>query len=366
MQAPAPSHASEVPWYAEAITPAWMQSALAGQIADAEVKRLQILGGDDGSSYRRRKHIEWNQVGENAGLPENVFTKSAPTFAMRLSGGIAAASEGRFLLEVAPTLPIEAPRCWYAKRDAASGRAMQVMEDLTVSKDATFLNAPAVVSIDTAKRMLDLLATLHGTFMARPETMPTWLGTYEDFFNAAARSGIREAHFRAMEAAQKVLPRSLVGRGDAIWTTAVAQLALHATTPRTVIHSDVHPGNWYLTHAGQPGLCDWARVCRAHWARDVVYVLSSVLSIEDRRAGEMALLASYAERLSVYSGQRFSVNQIREAMRQQLCAALLMWTPTLCPPPTLPAMQPEAVSLEMISRIAAAIDDHDAINAGIS
>jgi hypothetical protein len=95
----------------------------------------------------------------------------------------------------------------------------------------------------------------------------------------------------------------------------------------------------------------------------VAYALSTVLSIEDRRKAETGLLAAYADRLSACSGQRIDASTVRSAMRRQLCAALLMWTPTLRPPPLLPAMQPEAVSLEMIRRIATAIDDHDAIEA---
>jgi hypothetical protein len=48
--------------------------------------------------------------------------------------------------------------------------------------------------------------------------------------------------------------------------------------------------------------------------------------------------------------------------RQQTFAALLMWTPTLCHPPTMPDMQPEAMSLEMIRRITAAMSDLDSFD----
>lgn len=46
---------------------------------------------------------------------------------------------------------------------------------------------------------------------------------------------------------------------------------------------------------------------------------------------------------------------------QQTFTALLMWTPSLCPPPQLPDMQPESVSMEMIRRITIAIDDYGAL-----
>lgn len=364
LHAPLAVKAEDVPWHPEAITTSWLRQVLAANVPGAAIERIEIVGGDEGSSCRRRLRITWNDAGCAAGLPAAVFTKSAPGFAMRLSGGIAAAAEGRFLLEMAPSLPVEAPRCWYAKRDAASGRAMQVMEDLTVSRGAVFLHAPGVVPVALAERMLLMLAELHGAGLARPERIPAWLGTYEDFFRGAERAGIRGAHIEAMAAAEPVLPAALRGRAEALWNAAVSQLALHSTNQRTLIHSDVHPGNWYVTSTGAPGLCDWARVCRAHWGRDVAYALSTVLSVGDRRAAESDLLFAYAERLSVCSGRHIEVSTVRDAVRRQLCAALLMWTPTLRPPPMLPAMQPEAVSLEMIRRIAAAIDDYAAIDAG--
>ena len=39
-----------------------------------------------------------------------------------------------------------------------------------------------------------------------------------------------------------------------------------------------------------------------------------------------------------------------------------MWTITLCHSPLLPAMQPEAMTLAMLERIAAAVADLDALD----
>ena len=59
-------------------------------------------------------------------------------------------------------------------------------------------------------------------------------------------------------------------------------------------------------------------------------------------------------------GERVDPDTAWTLYRQQLFAALLMWTPTLCHPPTMPDMQPETMSLEMIRRITAAMSDLDA------
>ena len=80
-------------------------------VPGARALEVEVVGGDDGSSARRILALEWNEAGRAAHLPARVFTKSTPTLPMRLSAGKAAPSEGRFLTELRPLLPIEAPRC---------------------------------------------------------------------------------------------------------------------------------------------------------------------------------------------------------------------------------------------------------------
>ena len=69
----------------------------------------------------------------------------------------------------------------------------------------------------------------------------------------------------------------------------------------------------------------------------------------------------YCETFSAVSKQPLEFGQVWDAYRRLACLALLMWTPTLCPPPTLPDMQPEATSIEMIRRITTAMDDLDVL-----
>jgi hypothetical protein len=109
------------------------------------------------------------------------------------------------------------------------------------------------------------------------------------------------------------------------------------------------------------GLCDWALVCKGHWARDVAYALTTTLAVADRRAWERDLLRRYLERMRPH-GLALAEAAAWDRYRQQTFAALLMWTPTLCHPPTMPDMQPEAMSREMIARMCAAIADLGALD----
>ena len=355
--------AADVPWHGEALTDEWLTAVVGKGVPGARALEVEVVGGDDGSSARRILALEWNEAGRAAHLPARVFTKSTPTLPMRLSAGKAAPSEGRFLTELRPLLPIEAPRCLCTMRDSRTGRSIHLMEDLTTTRGAVFCRASSTIDRSQAEQVVETLATLHGTFLNASNRVDFgWLRTHEDFFYAAARNGVEAGHDRAMVRAADVIPPGVRAQQARIWPAAVAGLAMHEGQSRTVIHSDVHLGNWYIAEDGRMGLCDWARVCRGHWARDLAYALMTTLRVDDRRAWERALIERYCAQLGEFAGLTVDVATAWDGYRRQACAALLMWTPTLCPPPTLPDMQPEATSLLMIERITVAMDDLDVLS----
>ena len=359
---PEATEPDDVPSHGEAASRLWLTAVLGRGVDGAEATAVRVVGGDDGSSVRRRLRLTWNAAGDAGGLPTNLFTKTTPTFPTRLSAGIAAPTEGRFLLTLKPSVSIQAPLCYFSDRDARTGRSIHVMEDLGVTQHATFLHALAPVDLGQAERMIVTLATLHGTFLSdRHGPDYTWLARYEDFHRAATRSGIRAGHDAAVDRAANVVPTAVASRWSRIWPAAEQALALHDTHDRTVIHSDVHPGNWYQNDTGDMGLCDWARVCRGHWARDLAYMLMSTLTVQHRRDWERDLIRLYLDVLARRCERTVAFDDAWLAYRQQAIAALLMWTPTLCPPPLLPDMQPETVSLTMIERITHAMQDLDVL-----
>ena len=127
----------------------------------------------------------------------------------------------------------------------------------------------------------------------------------------------------------------------------------------------MHLGNWYVTGDGTMGIGDWATVCVGHWARDVAYALSTTLEVEDRRAWERDLLERYLGRMAERCRMTTSFADAWERYRAHTFAALFMWTPTLCHPPTMPDMQPREMAMEMIRRITAAISDLESLDCRI-
>lgn len=356
--------AQDVPWCAEAVTPAWLTAALCRDHPGAEVVSVEVDGGSEGSSVRRRIRVAYNDRGWAAGLPERFFAKATPTILTRLSSAMAASKEAKFYTQIRGDLDVEVPTHYVSAYDRNSGRSFHLFEDMTETRAALFCNNTTPISRGQAEQIVDLLATFHGRYFDSPRLAADlgWLPPFEAFLRTGERDGIVVGHDQAMLAAEAVIPPDVLARKAEIWPMTMAGLRVHDERPRTLLHSDVHLGNWYVTGDGRMGLCDWALVCAGHWSRDFAYAVSTTLDVPDRRAWERELLARYLDRMADCGGERIDADAAWTLYRQQLFAALLMWTPTLCHPPTMPDMQPEAMSLEMIRRITAAMSDLDAFD----
>lgn len=353
----------DVPWSAEAITPEWLTAVLCRETPGARIEAVTVDGGSAGSSVRRRIVAAYNQEGREAGLPEHLFSKATPSLLTRLSSGMVATREGGFFQHFRKDLPIEAPQHYWTAYDAPSGRAFHLFEDMVATKQATFCSPATQISRAQAENIMDTLATLHGRMFDSPRLRSEpWLTDYETYVMTSARNGSRAGHERAMTLAEAVIPPDVSARRDEIWPMLMAALVAHREEPNTLLHSDVHLGNWYITGDGAMGLCDWALVCRGFWARDIAYALTTTLAIPDRRAWEKDLLGRYLQRLHAEGGPQISFDDAWTRYRQQMFGALMMWTPTLCHSPTMPDMQPEEISLEMIRRISTAISDLAALD----
>jgi len=162
--------------------------------------------------------------------------------------------------------------------------------------------------------------------------------------------------------AEAVIPPDLSRSRAEVWPATIKALALHNKETPTLLHSDVHLGNWYVTGDGRMGLCDWQCLGKGHWARDVSYAISATLAIEDRRAWERDLLKRYLAQMGEKCALGISFDRAWSLYRQQIPLALLMWTPTLVHTRTTPDMQPEEMSLEMIKRITTAMSDVESLD----
>jgi hypothetical protein len=349
----------------DALTAEFLTEVLRQRFPDATVDEVTVEPVSEGTHVRHRVRMT---VSGDDNAPTSLFTKSLPTLEVRMIAGITGhvRAEGRFYKQIRPELDIEAPQCYETWFDRESLAGMHILEDLVATKNATFCNFETYVSQEMATEQVTLLARMHGQLLNDPrfEDEWSWVTPFDRWFNGGiTKLGIDQYHEEAMLQAADLIPDRLMGQRPALWDAAINSLQPHIDGPTTFLHSDVHVGNWYQTGDGHMGLCDWQCVGRGHWSRDLAYVISAALLVDDRRAWEESLVRTYAEVLSDASKTTVTFDEAFLNYRRQLPHALLMWTPTLCHSDLLPHMQSDETSLAMIERMCAAIDDLDSIGA---
>ena len=358
-----------VPGRIEHITPAWLNRVMRPALGTARIVSSAVERHSAGTSVRARIRLFYGERSATEQLPATIFVKSAPTLVTRIGNGLSgtAPAEAGFYNELRSLFDLEAPLGYYSAAQPGSYRAVHLLEDLVATRGATFCEPTTGISREQADQLVEQLALLHarGAKMALDDgRRPPWLRAYPQWWQATGSfSMIRRYHLRGQRRADELdlTPRRLKGRGEHLWRSFEASVDAHRRLPRTLIHSDTHLGNWYITGTGRMGLCDWQCVSAGHWSRDLSYALSSALTVEQRREWEDELIDGYLTRVADAGGEAPKRAQAFALYRQQLPGALAMWTTTLYPPKFLPAMQPEATSAEMLRRILTAIDDHDVL-----
>jgi hypothetical protein len=85
--------------------------------------------------------------------------------------------------------------------------------------------------------------------------------------------------------------------------------------------------------------------------------------VDDRRRWERDLLDFYLDRLAASGGETIAKKKAWQAYRRATLYPYFAWVYTIGRSRLQPSFQPEAVSLTMIERISAAIDDLDSLGA---
>ncbi|MGE2713035.1 aminoglycoside phosphotransferase family protein [Mycolicibacterium litorale] len=365
---PIPTSRTDVPADIRRITPSWMTEVLQSALPRAVVEDVAVHGVTRGTSVRA--HLELRYRTERDGFPATMFAKSTPTLTTRIANGLTgtASTEAGFYRQLRPQLDLEAPRGFHSAFDRRSWRSIQIIEDLVATRGATFGSPAHTITFEDAEQIVGQLAKLHAQGSRVPEVTgprPEWLCTYPQWWRRALSVvNVKTSHLRAVKDGvdNGVLPAELRGRGDDLWERFIRSVDAHRHLPLTVIHGDVHLGNWYTAADGSLGLCDWQCVSAGHWSRDLAYALVSTLGVDQRRAWERDLIRIYLDLLG-RSAEPVRFEDAWRMYRLQLLGALMMWTPTYRPPPLMPEMQPVEVSEEMLRRMGAAIVDLDALSA---
>jgi hypothetical protein len=358
----------DLPPSAGALTNDWLTAALCRGVPGAAVVGCDVVAGSDGTSSRRALKVAYNAAGHDAGLPTRLFMKSASSFQSRLMlvlGGVTE-SETIFYRDIRPELDrLRSPRSYHAAFDPKTFRSIVLMDDL--SAEGWSFPDPMKDTIDRrdAEDMVDQMAYYHAAFWNDPRLTRELarLPTTELFQQRLNDVGLEKRARVGLERGRAVMPPALYRRKDELLPAVMRSLHLNSAGTLTILHQDVHQGNWLRDPGGRMGLYDWQAVAKGEWALDFSYAMSVNLTIEDRRAWESELLERYLWRLGEEGvGNPPSFDQAWLRYRQQPFHVVVFALLTIGAGRLQPDMQPKDYMMRCWERIATFVDDHDSLD----
>lgn len=361
-----PLRPGSVPRRPTQLTADWLTGVLCRDVPAARVSRLDWVGVQSvGTTTRRAARVTYNEAG--AGLPRELFVKCTSSVAQRLMlgmGGLITGEPG-FYDRVRPHLEIEAPAGYFGSVDPRSWRSVVIMEDVAATRGARFWRPETPVSRAEIEDLLSNVAGWHGALWESPALDDwNWLRTPADQARLIdALIALADRTGTGARRAEEVIPPSLRPRQSDLFEGMRRSLTLAGRRPHTYLHGDLHAANTYLTQDRRMGICDWQVGLRGSWSYDFAYLLITALDVGDRRAWERDLLRFYLERLAAGGGSAPDPAEAWQAYRQATLYPYFAWIYTLGRARLQPRFQPEQVSLTMIARISAAIDDLDSLGA---
>ncbi|GLW10591.1 aminoglycoside phosphotransferase [Microtetraspora sp. NBRC 13810] len=360
--------ATDVPVRTREVTREWLTAVLCGEHPGATIESCQIEDVSSGTSSRWRATVAYNRAGRDAGLPTELFAKTSRSWTQRLLLGMAGVLTGEpgFYKHIRPHLDIEAPNGYHGAVDPASGRSIALMEDVAVTKKATFCTPQTPISRKEMEDLLGSMATWHGHYWNAPElerhlflnkTPHTFVGNLARFAGLEKRAKVGALR------ARDVMPQAITPIHDDLYRVLWRAMDLTKEGPQTFLHGDSHIGNVYKTESGRLGFGDWQVVMHGHWSYDVSYTIATGLAVEDRRAWERDLLAFYLERLSEAGGTAPGFDAAWLAYRQQMMWPYFGWLLSIGRSAIQPKFQPDSTSLGMLERASNAVLDLDTLGA---
>ena len=297
-----------MPWDPNEFTVEILNDLIAPWNPDIRIASMKLLEnkayGDGMVSTAARALLEVEYAdGAPAGLPPRIILKlgRSPDFMI----GPLYQNEVRFYNVLRPEITdINAPLTLGGAYEPESQQFALLLGDLTL-EDARFPNVLSEVTLDEVRALLDTLAKVHARYwqserfsgdLAFLETHCE--GPLAEFMHGFVPMAIQQ------EIDTENFKRELVAKlrtsGDEL-RDMVAKLHRHQQTlPQTLLHGDTHVGNTYLLPEGRVGLLDWQLVVRGHHMHDVSYLVTTSLSIANRREHERDLIAYYLERLKAH------------------------------------------------------------------
>ncbi|KAI0595021.1 kinase-like domain-containing protein [Biscogniauxia sp. FL1348] len=283
------------------VTAEWLGSVIGHKVKSIELTR-QIFGTASKLFYT----IEYaDEVADPNSRPKHICVKGVfdPEMVANQPWTVSLAQrEADFFTKIAPLIKnMGYPKGWWGGTSKEQGIA--IMSDL-VREGCTF--APEVASYPVEK-VLDgaaQIAGLHAQFWGKSEADYPWIWNNYD---PAMTFMVSQWDKVAPEVGRIRMPEYLMD-GPRIIKALEKYYTKRNPKFRTLLHGDTHIGNIYFDAEGHTRFLDWSAFHFASCFHDLVYFMTALLTIEDRRKHEMEVLDHYLKTLHECGGPKFDRN----------------------------------------------------------
>ena len=276
------------------LTAPWCTAALAGVLGGGGGKVVDVSAAAVGNglvadTFRLTLAYEPAEAGPTTVIAKVPAADDTSRLAARLTGTYEV--ESSFYRELAPTLPVRAPRCFDAAYDPATGDYHVLLEDAAPAEAADQLTGCSVADIEMA---IDELVLLQGPRWGDETLLDIgWL-------NRAQPPRLDDTATLVLQCVPPFLQRF----GDRLEPSTVALIERLVPKLRASMHNRPRP--WTIVHGDYRGdnllfggeravVVDWQTVGAAPGTFDLTYLLGGSMVPELRRQHERDLVARYSE-----------------------------------------------------------------------
>ena len=275
-------------------------------------------------------NLRYSLQSDDANVPASVVVKLASSDPISRATGISLRNyerEVKFYNEIANTLDVRKPHCYFADWHEEAGDIAIVLEDMTPCEQGDQIRG---CGIDEARISVTELSKLHGPRWGDASLSKIdWLQR-RDADDAARLEGLYamvKPGFLAVHG--EAIRRECGEEGIAFIETLGTMMSRYVNAkdePFTVTHGDYRLDNLlFATPAGGVAcaVVDWQTPGHGNGVADLAYFIGAGLLPEDRRAHEWELVDLYIAGLESY-GHEINHDWIRNHYRREAISGVIM------------------------------------------
>ncbi len=268
------------------VTPEWLAAALASAGIDGRVDAVEVRPIGTGQMSGT-----FAVTVTGIGVPERLVLKLASeNEATRVGGKVGYRAEVGFYADLASSLRIRVPRCYLAVAADEFTRFTLLLEDVSPAAQGDQIAGASAEVITTAAVNL---AGLHASTWCDDRL---WSRPWAVAYDEARVRHLSDLYVRS----STVFAAHFAGRLDAAWLDTLQSLGgeisafLASSNGRfSAIHGDYRLDNLLIGADDEVIAVDWQTLAVGRPGRDLAYLITTSLSVDDRRTSESAIIAAY-------------------------------------------------------------------------